>query len=463
MKENIYIYYTNDLHSNFTYWPNVVAYLKQQRDQRNQRNESSFQVDIGDHIDRVHPVAEAFKGRGNVELLNQAGYDFVTIGNNEGITLAHDDLYHLYDNANFQVICSNLQSLSGKAPDWLHSSKIVTTKHGVRIGFLGLTAPFNPFYHLLKWHTEQPDVVLKNIVHRLAQSTDIIILLSHLGIHEDQKIAENFPEIDVIIGGHTHHLLKNEITVQQTTITAAGKHCTHVGEVLLTWDHDKNQLSKNKAYVTNITNFARDQETERLLQHLQTRAFKKLSVPIAFVEQKLSVNWYRETLIIRKLADTLLKWTGADCAMLNAGLLLDHLPPGKITYFDVHRVCPHPINPVVVELTGKELKGVVRSSQTTQFMDFELTGFGFRGKKIGKMVFSGLEIDTVNHHQMIKEIYVQNDKISDDDTYQVATADMFIFGRLLPEIAKAKKKDLFVPEFMRSLLVYTLKENFSRM
>lgn len=461
MKENIYFYYTNDLHSDFTYWPNVVSYFNGQKKKRNRKNESYFLVDIGDHVDRVHPIAEAFMGKANVQLLNKAGYDIVTIGNNEGITLAHHELFHLYDDAHFSVVCSNLQSQTESNPNWLKSTVTVQSRGGVRIGVIGLTAPFNPFYHLLDWHIEQPDDVLQPIIDHLQESTDIIILLSHLGFNEDQRIAEHFPQIDVIIGGHTHHLLKTGKQLNQTTITAAGKHCSHVGEVILTWDHRENKLVTNEAYVTNITHIKQDKETKRKLNHLEKSALEKLATPITTVEEPLRVDWFKETPLIKRLTDTLLQWTKVDCAMLNAGLLLGDLPAGEITYKQIHRICPHPINPVVVELTGQELKEVVRVTQTDEFMNLKLKGFGFRGKLIGKMAFSGLDVQMDQHpsgKKYVKELYIVGKKVQDNETYTVATADMFIFGRLLPEIAKSHRKDLFLPEFIRDLLVHTLKE-----
>src|SRR5690625_2792328 len=237
MLETVHIYYTNDLHSQFDHWSRVATYMKMKRLESKERDESSWVVDIGDHIDRMHPISEATMGKANVELLNDLQYDFVTIGNNEGLTLAYNDLYHLYDEAAFSVICSNLQCMQSENPQWLLANKIVQSKQGIKIGFLGLTAPFNPYYHLLGWHIESVFTTIEQQLEQLKGRTDIIVLLSHLGIHEDQRIAEHFPEIDVIIGGHTHHLIRTGELVGNTLITAAGKHCTHVGEVTITYDH----------------------------------------------------------------------------------------------------------------------------------------------------------------------------------------------------------------------------------
>ena len=70
-------------------------------------------------------------------------------------------------------------------------------------------------------------------------------------------------------------------------------------------------------------------------------------------KEPIEVHWFKETAIMQSLTDELLSWTKADAAMLNAGLLLDSLDKGVITYKDVHRICPHPINPCVVILVEK--------------------------------------------------------------------------------------------------------------
>src|SRR5690625_1855403 len=136
MKELIHIFYTNDLHSHFEYWPKVATYIKGERAKKLADEKTSLLVDVGDHVDRVNYMAEAFKGRGNVALMNELGYDFVTLGNNEGITLSQTDLYRLYDRANFSVVCSNLKSNLDQQLGWLTHTAQVTTKKGVKIGIL---------------------------------------------------------------------------------------------------------------------------------------------------------------------------------------------------------------------------------------------------------------------------------------------------------------------------------------
>ncbi|MCF3943249.1 bifunctional metallophosphatase/5'-nucleotidase [Oceanobacillus alkalisoli] len=461
MKEKIYFYYTNDLHSNFNQWPRTAGYLKDMKSSRQTRGDAHFLVDIGDHMDRVHPISEASMGKANVELLNEVGYDAVTLGNNEGITLSHDDLYHLYDEADFQVVCANLKHKEEHPPDWLHDTQVLRTESGVRIGLIGLTAPFNAFYQLLGWHLTSPFEELEKQLDSLKQKTDIIILLSHLGLSEDEAIARKFPDIDVIIGGHTHHLLRTGEYVNNSLLTAAGKHCMYVGEVILTYDHDKRELTHKEAYTTDVSSYSENEDTSILLDELAAKAGNVLEEEVVYLEEGFETDWFHDVPMMQDLTETVRKWTDADASLLNAGLLLDGLPKGMVTYGDIHRICPHPINPVVVHLRGDELIEVIRASLQKDFMEIQLKGFGFRGKVIGRMLFSGLSISTTiraNGREAVTGVMFQDGSaVEKEKTYRIATADTFTFGRLLPEIAKSEMKQYFLPEFLRDLLLDTLK------
>lgn len=459
MHEKIHLYYTNDLHSDFTYWPKVASYIKKRRQACELRGISSFLFDIGDHMDRVHPIAEAFKGKANVQLLNDLSYDCVTIGNNEGITLAESELDTLYEDATFDVVVTNMQKMNGPSPDWLQRVATYETSAQTTIGVIGVTAPFNPFYHLLHWHMADAAEMIQWELEQLREQVDVIVLLSHLGLNEDRRLARLFPEIDVIIGGHTHHLLQQEEVVDQTILTAAGKHCSHVGEVIITFDHETGQVIAKEASAINITQVDDDEQTVQALADWEEQARHLLEQPVLTATEGISADPFEKSAFLDHFTRTLLDWTGADCAMLNAGILVEPFDPGTITYKDIHKACPHPINPCVVEVTGSELLEVLRATFSTELTTLPLKGFGFRGDVIG--VFSYAQI--VMHHkeqgqeQYIYDVSIQGKPLDPAQTYRLATVDMFTFGRLLPEIARSPVKKYFLPEMIRDVLTKALQ------
>lgn len=67
MTEKLHIYHTNDLHSHFENWPKIVDYIQTQRQKHEEQGEEVLLFDLGDHVDRFHPISEATFGKANVE------------------------------------------------------------------------------------------------------------------------------------------------------------------------------------------------------------------------------------------------------------------------------------------------------------------------------------------------------------------------------------------------------------
>ncbi|VUX04301.1 bifunctional 2',3'-cyclic nucleotide 2'-phosphodiesterase/3'-nucleotidase precursor protein [Streptococcus pasteurianus] len=95
-------------------------------------------------------MTDATQGKYNVQLMNELGIDFATIGNNEGIGLAKTMLNQVYANANFDVILGNLEDEAGR-PTWAKPYKIYETALGTKIVFLAYTFPYYLTYHPGGW------------------------------------------------------------------------------------------------------------------------------------------------------------------------------------------------------------------------------------------------------------------------------------------------------------------------
>lgn len=67
--------------------------------------------------------------------------DIATIGNNEGMTISHEALNNLYNDAKFEVICTNVIDEEGHLPHNIATSSIKEIE-GVRFLFVATTAPF---------------------------------------------------------------------------------------------------------------------------------------------------------------------------------------------------------------------------------------------------------------------------------------------------------------------------------
>ncbi|MCA1064989.1 bifunctional UDP-sugar hydrolase/5'-nucleotidase [Rossellomorea sp. AcN35-11] len=449
MKETIHIYHTNDLHSHFEHWSRIRDFLKRRKQWHQEEGEPVYLFDIGDHMDRSHPLSEATLGKGNTHFLNEAGFDAVTIGNNEGITLDYDDLDRLYDDAAFHVIVGNLLDKSSELPDWVKTHHIYRTQSGMRIGVIGLTAYFKPFYEALGWNITSPMDELTKLVQEIDPQVDMIILLSHLGIRDDELIAEQFPEIDVILGAHTHHILHQGKDIKGTMLGAAGKYGHYVGHMMIEVDTVTKQITGKKAqlYEHNELPPVKNEELERLKWYQEGEDL--LRKEVTYLKESLPVDWFNPSPLPILLSDALLEWCGADCAFLNSGLLIDGLNRGPVTKQDLHRILPHPINPCLIRMKGAELKEIIRQTFNDEWPHLQVKGLGFRGKVMGRFVYTNIQL--VDH-----EILIGHKPIDAQKIYRLALPDMFTFGHFFPDLQRLEKK-YYMPEFLRDVLEWKLK------
>jgi len=118
-------------------------------------------------------------------------------------------------------------------------------------------------------------------------------------------------------------------------------------------------------------------------------------------------------------------------------------------------ICPHPINPCNVTLTGAELKEILLDMKAAKWETLPVKGLGFRGTLMGRMISAGITREIIGERE---KFYIHSKEIQADQEYIVTVPDMLTFGNFFPSIYRATKKDYFLPEFMRNILADTLRD-----
>lgn len=427
------IYHTNDIHSHLHEYARIQAYLASHRPQL---QHPSLYLDIGDHVDLSAPVTEATIGKKNIKLLNEAHCDIATIGNNEGMTISHEALQNLYKEAHFKVICANVIDEQGHLPQHIASSYIEEIE-GNRILFVAATAPFTPFYRALEWVVTDPLAAIKDEIQAHQGQYDILIVMSHVGVFFDEKLCQEIPEIDVIFGSHTHHYFENGEINNGVLMAAAGKYGHYLGEVNLTIEQGK---VVDKTAILHPLDTLPQVET-----HFDDEGKHLLSEPVInhHVTLQKKTDVVTETSYL--LAESVYEFTNADCAIVNAGLIVNSIEADVVTEYDIHRMLPHPINLVRVRLSGEELIQVIKKSQKQEYIHEHAQGLGFRGD-----IFGGYILYNLGLIKSEDRYFVDGKEIDLNQQYTLGTVDMYTFGRYFP-ILKSLPTDYLMPEFLRDI------------
>jgi 2',3'-cyclic-nucleotide 2'-phosphodiesterase (5'-nucleotidase family) len=61
----------------------------------------------------------------------------------------------------------------------------------------------------------------------------LLVALTHIGLREDEKLAAAVPEIDLVVGGHTHADLPAPLQVGDTTILHTTAYAFYLGRACL--------------------------------------------------------------------------------------------------------------------------------------------------------------------------------------------------------------------------------------
>lgn len=224
--KRLVILHTNDTHSQIEPKDSLggvlrrKAYIDEVR--RENGKDNVLLLDAGDFCQGT-PYFNFYKGDIEVEMMNLMEYDAVTLGNHE-FDNGVDALANLLKKAKFKVVSSNYDlsttPLSEKIDPWL-----MLEKGDVKVGIIGLNV--NPEDLIAKENYEgvfyrDPIAIANQLAADLKnKGADVVIVLSHLGYEyentnkaSDLKLAKAARNIDIIIGGHSHTLLKEPVKVK---------------------------------------------------------------------------------------------------------------------------------------------------------------------------------------------------------------------------------------------------------
>lgn len=167
-------------------------------------------------------LASQSEGRLTVEAMNLMGYDALGVGPLE-LAKGIEVLQQRAGEADFAILSCNLVWAESQAP--VLAPYTILEREGLRLGIIGVThgdaleglERLSPGVALLE--------PMEQVAHYVAQvrpQADLVIVLSQLGLEEDQALAGAVAGIDLIVGGRSRRILREPLLVNGTAIVQAG-------------------------------------------------------------------------------------------------------------------------------------------------------------------------------------------------------------------------------------------------
>lgn len=290
--------------------------------------------------------------------------------------------------------------------------------------------------------------VLPDLIKEIRPKVDILIMLSHLGISKDRYMAEHYPEIDIIMGGHTHHLLIKGEKDNHTLLTAAEKFGHYIGNIELEIQDHKIKSEKAEAIKTDTLPELPSDQAEIAKYNEKGHALLKAQ-KIADLPFALSKEVKAPHTAMNEMFAAMESVTGAPVAMLSSGLFLKDLHAGVLTEDDLHDQLPHAIHLMKTTLKGREFWRLIMEAEKNRgfLRNFHQKGMGFRGKIFGKIIYDGIEIVPGT-----RRVLYRGKDLDPNQNYEIALLDHYLFIPYFPTLQIMGDNKLYYPDFLRTVL-----------
>lgn len=393
------------------------------REERARNPDGTLLLSAGDMFQGT-PVSNVFRGEPVIFIMNHLRFDAMALGNHEfdwGLS-ALDRLRSLAD---FPFLSSNITDASGRNLPGVKSYVLLKRK-GLSIAVIGVTTPETRYStkpanvsNLVFLDPAKAIIPLIREVRR--QGASFIIVLSHLGLDADKKLAARVRGINLIVGGHTHTVVNNPLKVRKTIITQAGCYGLYLGIMQLTIDSKTGSIlgytTQNELEpVIAEAKAPVDAEAAHIADEYNNRVKAEFSKEVGETRVDLLRRADGESNVGNLIGDAMREDTGADIAFQNGGGIRTDLPKGKITLEEVYTLLPFDNLLVTMDLKGSQVLSALEWSVASGSKVLQVSGISVTydmSRAAGSRVVSA----TVRHEPLKPE-----------RTYRVTTNDFLAAG-----------------------------------
>lgn len=391
--QHITILHSNDIHSDYTHKNRdgsdrasggiayLAGYIKQKREAAPLSTIYTFAGDLfnGSLIDTLS------SGYDSIRIMNMIKPEVATIGNHElDYQLSKIDYYK--DHCEFPLICANIYDKFNE--ELYFPATHIQPVGNVNILFIGLVTKEIEKHgnkdRMVKFQMEWMDP-LKQIVTCYKEETahtrvDMTVILSHLGLEEDEKLAENLNKltdvkVDLIIGGHSHSFLQKEKEVGNIRIVQAGTGTAQIGRCEIDFDLDKKTIDAFDWHCDSIVNAQVEPnlKIKKFVEKYEKAINKKYGKTLTTLKKKDDAsgqlvpanaehsNRYKGTEVGNLFCDALAKRFDLDLVLLGSGSLRKEKLYKDVTRVDIMEMYSYEDEKFyAIWLNGAEVKKAMR-------------------------------------------------------------------------------------------------------
>jgi 5'-nucleotidase/UDP-sugar diphosphatase len=312
------------------------------------------------------------RGAAELAVMKAWGCEAMTLGNHE-FDNGPANLAAFVAGADFPILAANIDTRAEPALDGRLRPWWETRRGDARIAFIGVTTPETPLLsspgRSLRF-TDPAEAATRAIAEIRASGPATIVLLSHLGIAEDRRMAASVAGLDIIVGGHSHTLLANEPDAdgpfpvlvdgpdRTVRIAQTGAYGRFLGMLDIDVAADGRLVTLGGGCAPIGAAFPEDARVAAMVADFARPLAETRRRPVGTLPAAMGNAECRrgECLLGNLVAEAILaRAPGAEIAVTNGGGLRAGLPGGLVTYGDVLTTLPFGNTVATMGLRGADV------------------------------------------------------------------------------------------------------------
>lgn len=252
---------------------------------------------------------------------------------------------------------------------------------------------------------------------RADERADVIVVLSHLGFPQDEKLAAEVSGIDILLSGHTHNRMYEPVFAGGAAIIQSGCHGSFVGRLDAEFSGGRISRVEHRLIEVDET-IAPDEEMENLINETLAPHREMLGETIGETALALNRNTTLEATMDNLLLAAIAEVARAPIAFSNGWRYCAPIPAGEITLNDLWNIIP--TNPPVslVELKGAEMRELMEENLEKTFSadPYKQMG-GFVKRCLGVNIYCKIENPA---RSRIQDFFAVGERLDDKRIYTAA-------------------------------------------
>jgi len=401
-------------------------------------------VDSGDSFQGAI-VFNEYRGKAEVELMSEIGLDAAVVANHEFDNGAMNLAVQYGGYGGYRLLAANYDFENWDLPWATELEKMVEASSmyeldGLRVGVIGLgnVSSLNSIFdesNSLGVMVEAPgDVIPREATKLRAQGADVVIVVSHMGLDDDQEQALEFADVDIYMGGH-HHVaidpplvITNEETGKRIPVVHSGAFAKFIGRLDVVIRDGEVLSHKYKLIPVDSYTVPPEQEDPLINDILEEYAEElemNYNTDQVIAQATIKLTRYGSTggdsMLGNFAADAIRFYPGVETeiALTNTLGIRADIPPGEITIDDLYNSMPFDNTITTMFLSGREVQELLdyvsmRSTERGCQSQAQVAGIEFTmdcnpdDAQARDIMINGIPLDVNGTYELATNNYIAN-------------------------------------------------------